>query len=77
MEGKLAVLMFESSGVKKTKMNTEENKKSKGAAIIPIWGRLQEIVSVLEFFNRRLSEDSRNISDLKRILKYTGLHFGV
>lgn len=63
MEGELAVLMFESSGVKKTKMNTGENMKSKDATIIPIWGRLREIVGVLRFFNRRLSEDSGNISD--------------
>ena len=63
MEGELAVLMFESSGVKKTKMNTEENKTCKDAAIIPIWGMLQEIVGVLKFFSRRLSEDSGNISN--------------
>lgn len=63
MEDELAVLMFESSGVKKTKMNTEENKKCKDAAIIPIWGMLQEIVGVLQFLSRRLSEDSGNISN--------------
>ena len=63
-QGELAILMFENSGMK---MHTRENKKYKNAAIIPVWGRLQEIVDVPKFFNRRISENSGSVSNKKRI----------
>ena len=59
-QSELSILMFESFGVKKMKMNTRTKRKnSQNAAIIPVWGRLQATVHRPKFFNRRVSEKIR------------------